>query len=65
MSIPSLRPVRGVILVLGTAVALQYIVGVATLLLVVPIDLAAVHQTGAVLVLTAALATLHALRGAA
>ena len=64
LSIPSLRPVRGVILVLGAAVALQYILGVATLLLVVPVDLAAPHQAGAVLVLTAALTTLHALRGA-
>jgi len=50
--------------VLGAAVALQYILGVATLLLVVPVDLAAPHQAGAVLVLTAALTTLHALRGA-
>jgi cytochrome c oxidase assembly protein subunit 15 len=61
---PSLRPVRGVILALGLIVAAQYILGVMTLLLVVPVDLAAAHQAGAVLVLTAALATLHALRGA-
>lgn len=64
VSIPSLRSVRGVILVLGALVALQYILGVMTLLLVVPIDLAAAHQAGAVLVLTAALTMLHALRGA-
>ena len=64
LSVRSLRPARGVILALGGVVALQYILGVATLLLVVPVALAAAHQAGAVLVLTAALATLHALRGA-
>jgi len=60
----SLRPMRGVILTLGGVVALQYVLGVMTLLLVVPVDVAAAHQTVAVLVLTAALATLHALRRA-
>ncbi len=37
--------------------------GIATLLLVVPIPLAAAHQAGAVLLLTASLAARHALRG--
>jgi len=36
--------------------------GVATLLLVVPIPLAAAHQGGAVLLLTAAIALRHTLR---
>jgi cytochrome c oxidase assembly protein subunit 15 len=46
---------------LGAAVALQYILGVSTLLLVVPVPLAVLHQFGAVAVLTAVLAAVHAL----
>jgi cytochrome c oxidase assembly protein subunit 15 len=65
VSTPSLRPVRGLVLALATVVAVQYVLGVTTLLLVVPVGLAAAHQAVAVLVLTAALAMLHALRGAA
>jgi cytochrome c oxidase assembly protein subunit 15 len=42
--------------------ALQIALGIATLLLVVPISLAAVHQGGAVLLITAALLLNHALR---
>jgi cytochrome c oxidase assembly protein subunit 15 len=42
--------------------ALQFALGVATLLLVVPIPLAAAHQGGAVLLLTAAIALRHSLR---
>jgi heme a synthase len=45
-------------LALLTAVALQIALGVATLLLVVPLPLALLHQAGAMLVLT--VATLHA-----
>jgi cytochrome c oxidase assembly protein subunit 15 len=41
---------------------LQVTLGVATLLLVVPLPLAAAHQAGAVLVFTAALVACHALR---
>lgn len=41
---------------------LQVALGVATLLLVVPLPLAAAHQAGAVLLFTAALAACHALR---
>ena len=41
---------------------LQVALGVATLLLVVPLPLAAAHQAGAVLVFTAALVACHALR---
>ncbi len=42
--------------------ALQIALGIATLLLVVPVPLAAMHQGGAVLLLGAALFTNHALR---
>ena len=64
VSAAALRPVRGVVIVLGGFVAMQYMLGVLTLLLAVPVELAAAHQAVAVLVLTAALATLHTLRGA-
>ena len=52
---------------LGASVALQYALGVATLLAVpglghLPVGLGTAHQTVAVLVLTAALAALHAAR---
>ncbi len=55
---------RMAVLALGGAVALQYALGVATLLLVVPVGLAVTHQAGAVLVLTTALVCLHVLRTA-
>jgi cytochrome c oxidase assembly protein subunit 15 len=44
------------------ALALQIALGIATLLLAVPVPLAAAHQAGALLVFTAALYTAHALR---
>jgi heme a synthase len=44
------------------AVALQVALGISTLLLVVPISLAAAHQAGAVLLLTAAIVFRHTLR---
>ena len=47
---------------LAAAVMLQYALGVATLVLVVPMGLAVAHQAGAVLVLTCALVCLHRLR---
>jgi len=47
---------------LAGAVLLQYGLGVATLLMVVPVPLAVLHQAGAVILLTAVLVTLHALR---
>ncbi|HUI33903.1 MAG TPA: COX15/CtaA family protein [Stellaceae bacterium] len=43
---------------------LQLTLGISTLLLVVPIPLAAAHQTGAVLLLTAAIVLRHSLRRA-
>ena len=56
-------PGRPALVALGVTVLAQYALGVATLLNVVPVGLAVAHQFVAVLVLTAALATLHALRG--
>jgi cytochrome c oxidase assembly protein subunit 15 len=53
---------RAALLVLGGAVAAQYALGVATLLLMVPVGLAVAHQALAVLVLTAALVSLHGMR---
>ncbi len=44
------------------SLALQIALGIATLLLVVPMPLAAAHQAGAVLVFAAALNVAHALR---
>jgi cytochrome c oxidase assembly protein subunit 15 len=58
---PHIKPL---LIALGALVSLQYLLGVATLLLVVPIPLAAAHQACAVLVLTASLALLHGLRNA-
>jgi cytochrome c oxidase assembly protein subunit 15 len=58
------RRVRIVLVLLAAAVAAQYGLGVATLLLVVPAPLAIAHQGVAVLLLAAAVATVHALRGA-
>ncbi len=55
-------PARRACLVLGATVGLQYALGVATLVLVVPISLGTLHQACAVLVLAAALVALHRLR---
>jgi cytochrome c oxidase assembly protein subunit 15 len=46
----------------GCAAGLQYILGVGTLLLVVPIDLAVLHQVGATILLTSVLLIVHASR---
>lgn len=45
------------------ALLLQFTLGISTLLLVVPVSLAAAHQAGAVILLTAALFVSHQLRG--
>ena len=55
-------PARLTLHALLATAALQFALGVSTLLLVVPIPLAAAHQAGAVLLLTAAIAFRHALR---
>jgi cytochrome c oxidase assembly protein subunit 15 len=49
-------------LALGLVVCAQYALGIATLLWVVPVGLAAAHQTMAALLLTTAIICLHALR---
>jgi cytochrome c oxidase assembly protein subunit 15 len=56
------RPARLALHALLAAAVLQFALGVSTLLLVVPIPLAAAHQAGAVLLLTAAIVFRHALR---
>lgn len=47
---------------LGAAAVLQVALGIATLLLVVPVTLGVAHQAGAILLITAGLLTMHALR---
>jgi heme a synthase len=59
------RPVgapRRALLAFGGATLVQYLLGVATLLLVVPVWLAAMHQAVAALLLTAAIVLLHGTR---
>ena len=60
--LPRAHPARRALVSLAGLVVVQYVLGVATLLLVVPVALAVAHQAMAVLVLTAALVALHALR---
>ena len=62
---PLPRSARLALHALLAAGALQFVLGLSTLLLVVPIPLAAAHQAGAVLLLTAAIVFRHALRRAA
>jgi cytochrome c oxidase assembly protein subunit 15 len=54
--------VRGALDLMLVAVAVQVGLGIATLLLVVPIPLAAAHQGGAVLLVTAVLNVAHVLK---
>jgi heme a synthase len=56
------KPARIALHVLLAAAALQLTLGVATLILAVPIPVAAAHQAGAVLLLTAAIFFRHTLR---
>jgi cytochrome c oxidase assembly protein subunit 15 len=53
---------RAMLTALVAMALLQLALGIATLLLVVPLPLAAAHQAGAMLLLTAAVLALHALR---
>ena len=55
---------RRTLVALGSLAACQYVLGVATLLLVVPIALAAMHQAVATLLLTASVVLLHTIRPA-
>lgn len=57
------RPAALALHALLAAAVLQFTLGVSTLLLVVPIPLAAAHQAGAVLLLTAAIVFRHTLQG--
>jgi len=58
------RALRRGLLLLGLAVAVQYALGVATLLWMVPVSLATAHQANAVLLLTTTLCCLHFARRA-
>jgi cytochrome c oxidase assembly protein subunit 15 len=55
---------RPLLICLAAAVAGQYLLGVTTLLLVVPVPVATLHQLGAVLLLTVMLVVVHRLSGA-
>ena len=55
-------PARVALWALLAAAAVQVALGISTLLLVVPIPLAAAHQAGAVILLTAAIVLRHTLR---
>ncbi|MEA2739002.1 MAG: heme a synthase, partial [Acetobacteraceae bacterium] len=55
---------RPMMICLATAVIGQYALGVTTLLLVVPVPVASLHQLGAVLLLTAILVVVHRLTNA-
>ncbi len=59
------KPARKALHALLAIAASQVALGISTLLLVVPIPLAAAHQAGAVLLLTAAIVFRHTLRAAA
>ena len=56
------RRARGSAAALVAMLALQIALGIATLINVVPLPLAALHQAGAVVVFGLALAAVHALR---
>jgi cytochrome c oxidase assembly protein subunit 15 len=62
LALRPLHPARLRMTVLAGTVFTQYVLGIATLLLVVPVDLAVAHQIMAVLALSVALARMHALR---
>jgi heme a synthase len=59
------RPARAALYGLVVFALLQVALGITTLLLVIPIPLAAAHQAGALLLLTAAIVFRHTLRRAA
>jgi heme a synthase len=58
------NPARTALHILLAATALQVTLGISTLILVVPIPLAAAHQAGALVLLTAAIFLRHTLRPA-
>jgi heme a synthase len=56
------HPAYLVLHALAAVALVQFLLGVSTLLLAVPVALGAAHQAGAVLLLTAALVFRHSLR---
>jgi len=56
-------PARHALMLLGWAVLIQYLLGVTTLLLVVPVWAGTIHQTFAAILLSVTLYVLHRLRG--
>ena len=58
------KPAHDALMLLGWAVLAQYMLGVTTLLLVVPVWAGTLHQTFAAILLGTALLVLHRLRGA-
>lgn len=54
---------RNALIFLGGAVLVQYALGIATLLSMVRVDVAVTHQAGAVILLTAAIFSIRAMRG--
>ena len=61
-ALETVRAARFSVRCLAVLVVVQIVLGVSTLLLVVPVPLAAAHQAGAMLVLTAALVVVNRLR---
>ena len=61
----SAREGRLALAAIATLVCLQYAIGVATLILVVPVGLATLHQSAAILLLSAAIVALYLHRGVA
>jgi heme a synthase len=59
---PLPRPARPALAALGAAALCQVALGISTLLLAVPVPVAAAHQAGAVMLLTAAIVFRHSLR---
>ncbi len=57
------KPAHDALMLLGWAVLAQYVLGVTTLLLVVPVWAGTLHQTFAALLLSVTLFALHRLRG--
>jgi cytochrome c oxidase assembly protein subunit 15 len=57
------RPAQNALILLGWTALAQYLLGVTTLLLVVPVWAGTLHQTFAAILLSATLFALHRLRG--
>lgn len=64
LATPLPAPARRIMALLAVVAALQVALGIAALLLVVPVWLGALHQAGALTLLTVAICALHSLRRA-